>query len=158
VVSCSVQAVAGIIEAAQSFDGFLASFLLGATYALQLEPDVRFVSWHPDRCIAEELQGEDIEAEQNGDCVPFHDAGGMVLTLGFVLVAALFLPLGRGNLEDTILVQIISFAFLCFLLALFQLEFATHGMSHTGERCQHCTSMLRVLLKSLLLLVFVASL
>lgn len=38
-VACSVQAITGIIETSQSLDSFIASFVLGKTYALRIWPD-----------------------------------------------------------------------------------------------------------------------
>lgn len=124
-ISCGVQACASLVETAQSLDGFLASFMLGKTYALQLYPTVEFVTWSTSLCHA----AEDDRAIESGseDCTPFHDAGPLILTLGFVLTTIIFLPLGRGHLKETIAVQIFSFLFMALLLAQFSFEFFYRG-------------------------------
>lgn len=97
-ITCVVQAIAAIVEAAQSVDGFLASFLIGRTYALQLSPSIGFIEWTPELCIEDELHMDDagVPSSEGEDCTPFNDAGGFVISLGFVLTTMLFLPMGRG--------------------------------------------------------------
>jgi amino acid permease len=53
VLSCLVQACAGIVECAHSLDGFIASFLVGKTYGLQLYPEVTFVTWSSSGCYGD---------------------------------------------------------------------------------------------------------
>ena len=127
IMSCMVQACAAIVETAQSLDGFLASFVLGKTWALQIFPELAILEWSPEDCLpATEFQVESgLE-----DCTPFHDAGALVLTLGFAITAAAFYPLGRGHLKETIVVQIISFATLFVLLAQFYYEFFSRGFQY----------------------------
>jgi amino acid permease len=49
-LSCMVQICASLVETAQSLDGFLASFLVGKTYALQFWPTLTFIEWTPALC------------------------------------------------------------------------------------------------------------
>lgn len=114
-ISCCVQACAGIVGAAQSLDGFLASFLFGETYAIQFYPNIEIIRWTTEHCPVGSTSVE--------ECTPFGNAGPLVLTLGFVLTTCLFLPLGRGHLKETIIVQLLSFAFMIVLLFQFSTEF-----------------------------------
>lgn len=124
--SCAVQACASIVAAAQSLDGFIASFLFGKTAALQLFPTISIISWDTSNCHEE----SEFAAESNmEDCTPFHDAGPLVLTAGFLLVTLLFLPLGLGHLKETIAVQIFSMGCMVVLLVQFTYEFARRGLS-----------------------------
>lgn len=69
--TCLVQSIASLVETAQSFDGFFASYLLGNTYALQLLPYPQVLSWSINDCVADE-EG----------CIPFQDNGVLILSLG----------------------------------------------------------------------------
>ncbi len=124
-IACGVQACAGIVGAAQSLDGFLASFLLGKTYAIQMYPEIKWISWDTSGCHAASQDQAESNAE---DCTPFHNAGPLIFTLGFFLTTCLFLPLGRGHLQETIVAQLISFAFFVILLIQFSSEFVKIGL------------------------------
>lgn len=126
-ISCFVQAIAGIVETAQSLDGFIASFLIGKTYAFEFYPRFQVISWSPELCHEETEMSEESNLE---DCTPFHNAGTLVLTLGFLITTLMFLPLGRGHLKETIIVQIISFVFMLILLFQFSGEFMNRGLDY----------------------------
>lgn len=66
------------------------------------------------------------------DCLPFHNAGNLVITAGFVITTILFLPFGRGQLKETIIIQLLSFACLFVLLGQFFWEFVDRGLNYTG--------------------------
>lgn len=124
IMSCMVQACAAIVETAQSLDGFLASFVLGRTWGLQILPQPALLEWSPQDC----KPATEFEVESGlEDCTPFHDGGDLVLTLGFVLTTLIFFPLGRGHLKETITVQIVSFATLFVLMTQFYYEFIQRG-------------------------------
>lgn len=118
--ACMVQALTGLVETAQSLDSFLASYLLGHTYALQLAPELMIVEWGPDHC-----------KHPDGFCEPFHDAGPLIISVGFVIVTLLFFPLGRGHLEETMIVQFVSFGCLLFFMSEFSLEFISKGLPYS---------------------------
>ena len=115
-IACAVQACAGIVEASQSLDGFIASFLFGHTYGLQLFPTLEVVNWSPENCVTDGDGLGGLDATEGEDCVPFSEAGPLIITAGFVAVTLLFLPMGTGNLKDAMPFQIISFVFLMVLL------------------------------------------
>jgi hypothetical protein len=119
VVACMIQCSTGIVQASQSLDAFLASFLLGETYALQISPEIKFLEWSENSCKDTGV----IDQDTLSDCVPFFHDGPLIITLGFVLVTALFLPLGLHNIKETMIVQLISFAFLLIVAVQFNMEF-----------------------------------
>ncbi len=126
-ISCGVQACAGIVETAQSLDGFIASFLFGKTYAIEFYPKFEIITWTPTLCHEET---ETMDESNLEDCTPFHNAGTLVFTLGFFVTALVFLPLGRGHLKETIIVQFISFVFMIILLFQFSGEFVHRGLDN----------------------------
>lgn len=123
--ACFVQVLAGLVETAQSLDSFLASFLVDRTYALQLLPTPRIATWSARKCAA--LGAETRDEGGVGDCTPFYEDGSLVLSLGYVLMTVLLLPLGRGNLKETMAAQRFSFIALLVLLAVFYVEFVNQG-------------------------------
>jgi hypothetical protein len=118
--ACMVQALTGLVETAQSLDSFLASYLIGRTYALQLAPVFKIVEWSPDHC-----------KHPDGFCDPFHDAGPLIISAGFVIVTLLFFPLGRGHLQETMVIQFISFSCLLFFMSEFSFEFLSKGLPYS---------------------------
>lgn len=124
-LSCAAQACSGLVETAQSLDGFIASFVMGKTHALQLYPTIGFISWSSDECHKETATSEESSLD---DCTPFSDDGALIFTLGFAITTMLFLPLGRGHLKETIIVQLLSFFCLLVLLAQFSSEFIARGL------------------------------
>jgi hypothetical protein len=122
IVACMVQACTGLVETAQSLDSFLASYLLGETYGVQLWPTLEFRTWVPP--------DPSLHDDREVDSVPFDDAGPLIVTAGYLLVSLLFFPLGRGHLKETMIVNFISFACLCVLLAEFDLEFVTQSLKY----------------------------
>jgi len=127
-ISCFVQAVAAIVESAQSIDGILASFILGRTYAVQLLPVPRFVSWSPEFC---KIEAEDQEESPLSACTPFNEHGPLLLTVGYCITCLLFVPLGRGQLKETVWVQIFSLLVFVLLLSVFVWEFEWRGLDYS---------------------------
>jgi len=84
-VTCMVQSIASLVETAQSFDGFFASYLLGKTYALQLLPYPQVISWSIDDCAVDAGTGTDGDGDVAA-CVPFQNCGVLILSLGKLVV------------------------------------------------------------------------
>jgi hypothetical protein len=129
IISCVSQIFAAIVEVSQAMDGFLASFVIGKTYALQLS-SMQIIEWSPAACQA---ASNSVHALENGVdidlCTPFAKADYGVITLGYLMTTAFFLPLGLGDLKETIGVQIASFiAFFVFFLQ-FEWEFHEKGFN-----------------------------
>ena len=99
-ITCSVQAIAAIVAAAQSIDGLLASLLLGCTYAIRIVPSLELITWYPTLCIADELKDTDdfTVSTESEDCTPFNGDGTMLISLGFIITTLLFLPLGKDRM------------------------------------------------------------
>jgi hypothetical protein len=136
-ISCMVQACAAIVETAQSLDGFIASFILDETYAIELLPlSFRIITWSPSECEAELLThriGSTTSVSLTGCETPFEDSGLLILSLGFVVTSAMFIPLAVGNLKETMFVQLMSFVFLLLLLCQFYGVFLTSGFSNAWD-------------------------
>jgi hypothetical protein len=153
-VSCFVQACCGLVEAAQGLDGFIASFIFGSTYAIQLYPTITVVEWSGSDCdydmdlAYDSVNGgdpsDDLLTQTALDCTPFAADGPLVITLGFVCVTAIFFPLSRGYLTDIIAMQVFVVMVSLALLLQFSIEFISKGL-HTvsipwiGHRFDHLT-------------------
>lgn len=129
IISCISQIFAAIVEVSQALDGFLASFVMGKTYALQLS-SMEIIEWSPAACKA---ASNSLNALHNGVdidlCTPFAKAEYGVVTLGYLLTTAFFLPLGLGDLKETIGVQIASFIAFFVLIVQFEWEFHNKGFN-----------------------------
>lgn len=129
IMSCMVQACASLVETAQSLDGFIASFILHKTYAIQIFPSLSFMEWDPSGCHLDSATETESDLE---DCTPFHNQGTLILSLGYILSTLLFLPLGLGNLKDTIIIQILSLICFAILLSQFLGEFLERGFEYNN--------------------------
>jgi hypothetical protein len=127
IVACFIQCSAGIVQASQSLDSFIASYLVGNTYALQIYPSIKFLSWSESLCGEGDIHNTGPDALQN--CVPFFADGPLIITLGYLIVICLFLPLGLRNLKETMIIQLISFAFLVIVMIQFNTEFFSVGLT-----------------------------
>lgn len=147
-LSCMIQAFAGLIETAHAMDGFLAYFLLGRTFALQLLPVPELIEWTPSECRGVNLGDSTLhEAYEPSDCTPFYDDGPLLITLGFVLTTAIFMPLGLALLKETMVMQFISFFCLLLSLSQFEWEFLSRGLlSHVPWIGTDFTSLAGVIL------------
>ena len=76
--TCFVQALAGLVETAQSLDSFLASFLIDKSFAIEILPFPKFVTWSAASCNIIEVQDE----LGVGDCTPFYNDGPLVISFG----------------------------------------------------------------------------
>lgn len=86
-LSCMVQATSGIVQTSQCIDSLLATFVFRDTYALQLAPTIEIISWSADGCKE--------AAADLADCTPFEDGGSLVITLGYLFMAAIYWPIGN---------------------------------------------------------------
>ena len=89
-LACMVQVITGLVETAQSLDGFIASYLLGETYALSVYPTLKFLNWSPTNCVVTPTDDCTTPFASDGD-------GTLIITLGYILTTAIFMPFGRGK-------------------------------------------------------------
>jgi len=123
-ISCGVQAVAAIVAVAQSIDSLLSSVIIGHTYALQVLPSIQLINWSPALCNGSVI------SKGPSSCIPFKDDDSILLiSLGFMITTAMFLPFGRGLLKETITLQIAVFMVMVMLLIKFNVEFISRGLS-----------------------------
>lgn len=128
ILACFIQCSAGIVQASQSLDSFLASYVLGNTYGLQIYPKIEFIQWSENLC---QNGLSEIDTLQN--CVPFFANGPFIITLGYCIIVCLFLPLGLRNLKETMIVQLISFIFLVLVMIQFSTEFITVSLTSSNK-------------------------
>ena len=145
-LSCLSQALASIVVTSHTLDGFLASFLFRQTYALQILPHLELISWSADSChsnsnestslynifLRRQLSSPSLSSEGggSGECTPFAGDGPLIVSLGFLLVTACFLPLGTGSLKEAMLVQLLSFLGLLLLISQFCVQFYIQGLNY----------------------------
>lgn len=89
-LACMVQVITGLVETAQSLDGFIDSYLMGETYALSLYPRLEFISWSSSGCVV--TASEDCTTPFGGD-----DEHNFIVTFGYAITTVLFMPFGRGT-------------------------------------------------------------
>jgi len=117
------QTLASIADTAQVVDGFIV-MLFGSTYGLVLVPEIRLESWSISDCIS----------VMNPYCVPFGPEVtegadiSLILTVGYLALAVLIVPMCYMNLDDNIFFQIISFVMLLSLSTLFIAQYLYLGI------------------------------
>jgi hypothetical protein len=123
-ISCGVQAVAAIVAVAQSIDSLLSSVIIGHTYALQVLPSIQLINWSPALCNGSVI------SKGPSSCTPFKDDDSILLiSLGFMITTAMFLPFGRGLLKETIGLQVAVSVIMVILLMQLNAEFISRGLS-----------------------------
>lgn len=90
--------VTSIVDIAQVVDTFLGHWISGGSGALQFQwidstilVQVDWVRWDYQSCSEEMLI--------QGDCVPFFEHEGMLLTVGYIIVLLIFMPMAMMNLK-----------------------------------------------------------
>jgi amino acid permease len=121
------QNVASIVEVSQVMDSVLA-WAFSETYALELMPRFRIVSWSINSCDGAET------------CVPFSNVTheidldgteinyGLMITLGYVLTFFVLMPIGLLPLDENIPFQIFSFVAMLVGIAVFLIQFCERGL------------------------------
>ncbi|KAI8915328.1 hypothetical protein DFJ77DRAFT_462200 [Powellomyces hirtus] len=108
--------IASIISAAQTFDSFLIT-LAGQTCGYGLSPRSGFI------CVS----------EQTNSNSPFGD-NYMLATAGFILLLVLVIPLISLNLNDNLIVQLLSVAYLAFIIVVWVIMACVVGLSSAGMK------------------------
>eukprot|EP00941_MAST-03F_sp_MAST-3F-sp1_P005141 g5141.t1 len=112
--------VASILDVAMVFDKLLAQ-ATGSTIALEIWPNTMHLGLFGLQWI-EKLYN------------PSDDTTMFAITVGYLLVALLCLPMGFFNLDDNIVVQIISFIFLLLLMSEFIGQCVMDGIGVGGSK------------------------
>jgi hypothetical protein len=120
VLSVMSQCLASIIQVAQVMDGILVA-TLSKTYAL--DPSYGVIEWTVETNCSP-------PPPSNHHCVPFGERESYVpiLTLGYVILLVLIMPIGLMRLNENIAVQIVSFAMLVSLTLYFIVMFCVDGL------------------------------
>lgn len=83
--------ISSIVDTAQVVDTFVGHWI-GREGAVALQiPQFSFLWWNPSSCSPEELR--------LGECIPFQQHDGMLLTVGYIITILLFLPLALCDLK-----------------------------------------------------------
>lgn len=118
VICLMSQCIASIIDTAQVLDGFVV-YLFGTTYGLEVLPVPQFRSWSHREC----------NRDANEYCSPFQDGDvSVILTVGYMALTLLVLPMGCMNLNENIAIQIVSFTMLGLLTTVFVINYCYIGL------------------------------
>lgn len=116
------QMIASIVETAQVVDAFFGNF--AHSFGFKFYPTPQFVSWENGDC--------DIKADASS-CVPFADVSetgenALILTLGYIACAAMFIPIGRMSLEGNMFFQELSYGITILCCGQFAYAFYSEGL------------------------------
>jgi len=126
------QIIASIVDTAQVFDTFMGSPYSGdvsSSIGIRLIPaPIRLISWNSEEAC------DDSTRDDATTCSPFDETidGEIFLTFGYIISAAIFIPISMLNLEDNIIWQICSFFALLVCCAQFLLSFILNGLDFSN--------------------------
>jgi hypothetical protein len=113
--------ISSIVDTAQVVDTFVGHWIgRGGAVALQI-PQFSFLWWNPSSCSPEELR--------LGECIPFQQHDGMLLTVGYIITILLFLPLALCDLKENVAWQVAAFIILLLTSIQFVFEFLHKGIN-----------------------------
>lgn len=110
--------ISSIVDTAQVVDTFVGH--CAGSVALQIRDGIQFVQWDPTHCTQEQVY--------QGECIPFAGYSGFLLTVGYVLTAAMFLPLALMDLRENAAWQVVGLAVLIVTSIQFAFEFLYSGV------------------------------
>ena len=115
--------ISSIVDTAQVVDTFVGHFL-GSSMALYISgehQDLQLVHWEPSQCSAQEFA--------DGTCLAFaQHSNGMLLTLGYLVTAAVYVPMSLSDLKENATFQIVGFVVLLATSFQFAVEFGVAGL------------------------------
>jgi len=118
--------ISSIVDTAQTVDTALGNFK--GTFGVQIswaadDPILSVVEWKAGEC------SEDMRV--SGTCLPFFDDGkpsSIILTLGYVICVAIFLPMALMDLKENAAAQIVGFVVLLLASLQFCIVSVYHGL------------------------------
>eukprot|EP00550_Attheya_septentrionalis_P006573 CAMPEP_0198290160 /NCGR_PEP_ID=MMETSP1449-20131203/8119_1 /TAXON_ID=420275 /ORGANISM="Attheya septentrionalis, Strain CCMP2084" /LENGTH=421 /DNA_ID=CAMNT_0043988619 /DNA_START=161 /DNA_END=1423 /DNA_ORIENTATION=- len=129
------QTVASIVDTAQVVDEFMGTKGTNG-WGVRLYPrPVEFIEWDSGVCLQHTDTDFGIDNRDDdtirGGCDPFSDQpeGAFIITLGYLLSALAFLPLGLMDLKENAAWQIFGFLFLLAVSVQFIFVFIQQGLS-----------------------------
>jgi len=140
IINMMAQTVSSIVANAQVVDSFIV-FLnpYRTTYALEVFPHPHFISWSPPLEVIPAAAAAQHSREAAALChevnaVPFADLPGaegrLLVSLGYVFLALLLVPMSNMNLDDNVIIQKVSFYMLVVLSIEFLVQFWAQGLTH----------------------------
>ena len=113
--------ISSMVDTAQVVDTFVGHWISNGAVALQLSStSAQFVRWDPSSCTQEQLV--------SGECIPFMQHSGLLLTVGYIITIVLFLPLALMDLK----VRSLS---LLVIVPRLLLPSRLLALSSSGKRC-----------------------
>jgi amino acid permease len=122
-----VMNIAATIDTAQTVDTFLGLHAQTMAVAVRLPPSIQIESWSHEATTCTRRM------VKVGDCTPFHEsssASPLLLTVGYLLTAAVFVPISLLDLKENTHWQVVGFAILITSSAYFSLVLATQFPFH----------------------------
>ena len=106
-------------------DTFVGHWTPKGTAAVQFQSDasVHFVTWEPSQCTEEELY--------EGECIPFAGSSGVLLTVGYMVIVVMFLPLALMDLKVCLSAFGAWSADQCLLLVSYTLSYLSLYLHHS---------------------------
>jgi len=117
--------VSSIVDTAEVVDTFFGHWVSTGSIAINFRTDdnkflVRLVSWDYSGCSEEMLE--------SGECVPFFDEEGFLLTVGYGITLLIFLPMALLDLKENTFMQVIGFIVLVATSSAFIVLFLLQGI------------------------------
>jgi hypothetical protein len=137
------QMMASIVDVAQVVDTYMGSTFTNATSLQYAPPDsnstLSFVHWNLESACGESA-GIPSQRDPKTTCVAFNrdTDSNLLLTSGYVLCMAIFLPMSLMNLKENIFWQVVGF----ILLILFCFQFAcSFWLDYTQQEAEEHTNL-----------------
>mmetsp|Transcript_3299 Transcript_3299/g.5388 ORF Transcript_3299/g.5388 Transcript_3299/m.5388 type:complete len:503 (-) Transcript_3299:160-1668(-) len=114
--------ISSIVDTAQVVDTFVGHLVPGGSIALQFANDgLHLERWDPSLCSHQHIQ--------RGECIAFETTtGGLLITLGYLVTAAIFFPMALMDLKENSAFQIVGFMVLLGATFQFAIEFTLSGL------------------------------
>jgi hypothetical protein len=114
--------IASIVDTAQVLDQIFAHRSQGVSALRMVEGSIDIVSWKSDNCLQQEIV--------TGECIPFFNEkdGSLIISLGYIVAALPFIPMGLMDLKENSIFQIVAFVVLLVVSLQFIVTFVQDGI------------------------------
>jgi amino acid permease len=114
--------ISSIVDTGEVVDTFFGHWWPRGSGAFQISGsgDTHWIRWDYSICSEEQLH--------QGECIPFHDDPGTLITVGKVVTTIIFLPLALMDLKENAAWQILGFAILIVTSLQFIIQFGMSGI------------------------------
>ena len=117
--------ISSLVDTAEVIDTIFGHWVSTGSVAINFQIDdnkflVRLVNWDYSGCSENMLK--------SGECVPFFDEEGLLLTIGYGVTLLIFLPMAVMDLKENTFSQVISFLVLVASSLVFVILFLSEGI------------------------------